>query len=165
LKTATGPTYLAIFRDTVKRYPDRDRRQVPLDLIEMRGERGKWFAALKDAGFLDVALLCARDYAAEPATLVRAAPDFAANEPKFAAQIGVIALGRVLDGSGHDLEVSLAQEAFSHLTDAASRIDARDWANQQLRALVASHCDPSRKHVQSALAQCLARCTGKLAGD
>jgi hypothetical protein len=71
LKTATGPTYLAIFRDTVKRYPDRDRRQVLLDLIEMRGERGKWFAAVKDAGFLDVALLCARNYAAEPATLVR----------------------------------------------------------------------------------------------
>ena len=37
----------------------------------MRGERGKWFAAVKDAGFLEVALLCARDYAAEPATLVR----------------------------------------------------------------------------------------------
>ena len=33
----------------------------PMALIEMRGERGKWFAALKDAGFLDVALLCARD--------------------------------------------------------------------------------------------------------
>jgi hypothetical protein len=90
-KTATGPTYLAIFRDTVKRYPDRDRRQVLLDLIETRGERGKWFAAVKDAGFLDVALLCARDYAAEPATLVRAARDFAAKEPKFAAQIGGIA--------------------------------------------------------------------------
>ena len=53
LKTATGPTYLAIFRDTIKRYPDRDRRQVLLDLIEMRGEHGKWFAAVKDAGFLD----------------------------------------------------------------------------------------------------------------
>ena len=118
LKTATGPTYLAIFRDTVKRYPDRDRRQVLLDLIEMQSERGKWFTAVKDAGFLDVALLCAPDYAAEPATLVRAARDFAAKEPKFAAQIGVIALGRVLDGSGHDLEVSLVQEAFSHLTDA-----------------------------------------------
>src|SRR6476660_10656499 len=73
LKSAAGPTYLAIFRDTVKRYPDRDRRQVLLDLIETRGERGKWFAAAKDAGFLDVALLCARDYAAEPATLVRRA--------------------------------------------------------------------------------------------
>jgi hypothetical protein len=165
LKTATGPTYLAIFRDTVKRYPDRDRHQVLLDLIERRGERGKWFAAAKDAGFLDVALLCARDYAAEPATLVRAARNFAAKEPKFAAQIGVIALGRVLDGSGHDLEVSLVQEAFSHLTDAASRIGARDWAKQQLRALVDGPCDPSRKHFQSALAQCLTRCTGKLAGD
>ena len=59
-----------------------------LDLIEMRGERGKWFAGVKDARFLDVALLCARDYAAEPATLVRAARDFAAKEPRFAAQIG-----------------------------------------------------------------------------
>src|ERR1700732_3149348 len=29
------------------------------------------------------ALICARDYAAEPATLVRAARDFAAREPKF----------------------------------------------------------------------------------
>ena len=97
-----------------------------LDLIETRGERGKWFAAAKDAGLLDVALLCARDYAAAPATLVRAARDFAAKEPKFAAEVGVIALGRVLDGSGYDLEVSLVQEAFSHLTDAASRIGARD---------------------------------------
>jgi hypothetical protein len=113
----------------------------------------------EDAGLLDVALLCARNYAAAPATLVRAARDFAAKEPKFAAEIGVIALGRVLDGSGYDLEVSLVQEAFSHLTDAASRIGARDWAKQQVRALVDGPCDPSRKHFQSALAQCLARCT------
>jgi hypothetical protein len=136
LKTATGPTYLAIFRDTVKRYPDRDRRQVLLDLIETRGERGKWFAAAKDAGLLDVALLCARDYATEPATLVRAARDFAAREPKFAAEIGVMALGRLLNGGGYDPEASLVQEAFGHLTDAASRIGARDWAKQQVRALV-----------------------------
>jgi hypothetical protein len=39
LKTATGPTYLAVFRKTVDHYPDRDRRQVLLDLIETRGER------------------------------------------------------------------------------------------------------------------------------
>jgi hypothetical protein len=70
--------------------------------------------------------------------------------------------GRVLDGSGHDLEVSLVQEAFSHLTDAASRIDAR--ANQQLRARVYGPCDASRKHVQS-WPNGLARCTGKLPGD
>ena len=30
-----------------------------LDLIEARGECGKWFAAAKDEGFLDVAVSCA----------------------------------------------------------------------------------------------------------
>ena len=165
LKTATGPTYLAIFRDTVKRYPDRDRRQVLLDLIETRGARGKWFAAAKDAGLLDVALLCARNYATEPATLVRAARDFAAREPKFAAEIGVMALGRLLNGGGYDPEASLVQEAFGHLTDAASRIGAHDWAKQQVRALVDGPCDSSRKHFQSALAQCLARCSEEPVGD
>jgi hypothetical protein len=48
----SGPTYIAIFQETIKRYPGRDRRQVLLDLIEARGERGKWFAAAKDAGLL-----------------------------------------------------------------------------------------------------------------
>ena len=56
LRTATGSTYLSIYRETAKRYPDRDRRQLLLDLIEARGERGKWFAAAKDASFLDIAL-------------------------------------------------------------------------------------------------------------
>jgi hypothetical protein len=157
LKAATGPTYLAIFRETIKRYPERDRRQVLLDLIEARGERGKWFAAAKDAGLLDVALQCARDFAAEPATLVRATRDFTAKEPKFAAEIGVIALGRLLAGGGYDPGVFLIQEAFSHLTEAASRFGARDWAKAQARALVDGPCDASRKHFQSVLAQCLAR--------
>ena len=33
LRAATGSTYLAVYRETVKRYPERDRRQVLLDLI------------------------------------------------------------------------------------------------------------------------------------
>ncbi len=136
LRAATGPTYLAVYRETVKRYPERDRRQVLLDLIEARGDRGKWFAAAKDAGFLEVALVCARDFTAEPATLVRAARDFAAKEPKFAAEIGVVALVRLLSGSGYDPEVSLVQEALGHLLDAASRIGARNWAMEQVQALV-----------------------------
>jgi hypothetical protein len=158
LKTATGPTYLAVFRKTVDRYPDRDRRQVLLDLIETRGERGKWFAAAKDAGFLDIALLCARDYAAEPATLVRAARDLAPKDPKFAAEVGLVGLGNLINGGCYDPEVSLVQKAVGHLMDAASRIGARDWAKQQVRALVDGPCDSGRKHFQSALSQCLARC-------
>jgi hypothetical protein len=129
-----------------------------LDLIETRGERGKRLAAAKDAGFLDVALACARDLAAEPATLVRAARDFAAKEPKFAAEIGLIASGRLLNGGGYDPEISLVQGAFRHLTDSASRIGACDWAKQQVRALVDGPCDSSRRHYQRVLAECLGRC-------
>jgi hypothetical protein len=71
----------------------------------------------------------------------------------------------LLNGGGYDPEVSLVQDAFGHFLGAASRIGARDWAKQQVRALVDGPCDPSRKHFQSALAQCLAHCTGELVGD
>jgi hypothetical protein len=158
LKTVAGPTYVAVFRETAKRYPDRDRRQVLLDLIEARGERGKWFAAAKEAGLLDIALLCARDFAAEPATLVRAARDFAAKQPKFAIEIGMIALARLLNGGGYEPEVSLVRQAVDHILDAAARIDARHRAIEQLQALVEGPCSLSRKHFQCALADSLTRC-------
>ena len=157
LKAATGSTYLAVYRATIKRYVERDRRQVLLDLIETRGDRGKWFAAAKDAGFLDIALVCARDYAAEPATLVRAARDFAAKDPKFAAEIGLLALERLLNGGGYDPEVSLVQEAFSHLMGAASRIGAGDWARQRAQRLVDGACYPDRGHMRTVLAESLER--------
>jgi hypothetical protein len=157
LKTVTGPTYLSIYRETFKRYPARDRRQVLLDLIEARGQRGKWFAAAKDARFLDIALVCARDFTVEPATLVRAARDFAAKEPKFAAEIGLLALERLLDGSGYDPGISLIQEAFGHLMGAASRIGAQDWARQQAHRLAEGPCDLSRSHMRRVLAESLAR--------
>jgi hypothetical protein len=157
LKAATGSTYLAVYRATIKRYVERDRRQVLLDLIETRGDRGKWFAAAKDAGFLDIALVCARDYAAEPATLVRAARDFAAKDPKFAAKIGLLALERLLNGGGYDPEVSLVQDAFSHLMGAASRIGAGDWARQRAQRLVDGACYPDRGHMRNVLAESLER--------
>src|SRR5204863_2666734 len=162
LKAATGPTYLAIFRETIKRYPGRDRRQVLLDLIETRGERGKWFAAAKEAGLLDMALLCARDFAAEPATLIRAARDFVVREPKFATEVGMVALERLLSGGGYDPEVSLIQEAFTHVLNAARLFGASGWATNQAQALVNGPSHPGRRHFQSALAQCLARCSQEL---
>ena len=90
---------------------------------------------------------------------MRAARDLASKDPEFAAEIAVVALGRLLNGSGYDPEVALVQQAFGHLRDAASRIGARDWAMQQVQALVDVPCHSSRKHFQSALAQCLARCS------
>ena len=76
LETARATTNLATFRQIAKKYPDREPRNILLDLIALHGIKGKWFAAAKDTGCLDVALRCAGDYEAEPATLIRAARDF-----------------------------------------------------------------------------------------
>src|SRR5215472_18512723 len=60
----------------------------------------------------------------------------AVKEPRFGAEIGLIALQRLLDGSGDDRAVSLVQQAFDHLLHAASRIGARDWAKKPAQCLV-----------------------------
>ena len=48
LRAATGTTNLAVYRALARQYPDRDRRQILLDLIESRGDKSKWFAAAMD---------------------------------------------------------------------------------------------------------------------
>jgi len=62
-------------------------------------------------------------------------------EPKFAAEIGLLALQRLLDGSGYDPGVSLILDAFGHLMGAASRIGAQAWATQQAQRLAEGPCN------------------------
>ena len=81
LPSASGNTYLAMWRDLVKRYPDLDARRILKDLMESHGSQGKWFAAAKTAKYLDIALDCAAQPDAAPATLIRAARDFVIKEP------------------------------------------------------------------------------------
>jgi hypothetical protein len=161
LKAAAGPTYLSVYRAVAKRYPEIDRRQALLDLIEARGERGKWFAAAKDAGFLDIAIECARDTVVEPATLVRAARDFCGKNPEFALQIGLIALYRLLNGGGYDPDVSLVRAAIEHVHDAALRIDAEGWAKEEAKKLAEGPCNLTRKPMQCALSEALSRWDAK----
>ena len=59
----------------------------------------------------------------------------AAKEPRFGAELGVVDLQRLLDGNGDDPAVSLVQEAFDHLLDAASRIGRGIGPKSRLRAL------------------------------
>ena len=123
--------------------------------VRAAGGRGKWFAAAKGEGFLDVAVSRARDFSVEPVTLVRAARDFAVKEPRFAAEIGLVALQRLLDGSGYDPAVSLVREAPDHLLDAASRIGAQDCAKEQAPSLVDAPLLFAPGHVQRVLAESL----------
>ena len=66
---------------------------------------------------------------------------------------------------GYDPGVSLIQDAFGHLIDAASRIGAQDWARQQAQRLAEGPCDLSRSRMRRVLAECLARWVEEPVGD
>ena len=135
LSAATGNTWLAMWRDLTRRYPDRDARALLEDLIALHGRKGKWFAAAKTAGYLDIALECAADGEAAPATLIRAARDFAVRNPAFAGQVALYAVRHLLAGRGYDTTPLEIDEAVDHLMTASRRIDRTAWAVVELRRL------------------------------
>jgi hypothetical protein len=138
LPSASGNTYLAMWRDLVKRYPDLDARRILIDLIESHGSKGKWFAAAKTAKYLDIALDCAAHPDAAPATLIRAARDFTIKEPAFAMQVGLHAIAHLLAGRGYESSPLDIDEAVAHVMAASARIEQGDWVLQQLERLAAN---------------------------
>jgi hypothetical protein len=142
LPSAAGNTWLAMWRDLVKRYPERDPRALLQDLIALHGRKGKWFAAAKTAGHLDIALECAADHEAAPATLIRAARDFAAKDPAFAVHVALHAIRHLLAGRGYEATPLDIDAAVDHLLAASRRMDRTDWALIELRRL-ADQDDPA----------------------
>ena len=133
-------TRLALWRDLVRRYPDRDARSLLEDLIALHGRKGKWFAAAKTAGYLDIALDCAADREAAPATLIRAARDFEIKNPAFAAQVALQAIAHLLAGVGYEPSPLDIDVAVGHLMAASGRIGRTAWAIEELTRL-AHHDD------------------------
>jgi hypothetical protein len=121
LPSVSGNTYVAMWRDLVKRYPDIDSRQILEDLIDTQGSKGKWFAAAKTAKYLDIALDCAAQPDAAPATLIRASRDFSIKDPAFAAQVGLHAIDHLLAGHGYEPSPLDIDEAVTHVMTAAER--------------------------------------------
>ena len=157
LRAASGTTNLSIYRSLVRAYPDRDRRQTLLDLIETRGDKGKWFAAAKDSGLLDIAIECAALHGVDPSTLVRAARDLCGNEPRFAATVALLAVTHLLAGGGYDPRVSEAEDAVRHLIAAARQINAVDWARRELVKLAEGPCSADRQLFRQAVKAALLR--------
>lgn len=107
LRIPAQGTYVSVYRHLVRKYPHRDARQILLDLMGESSEKGKWFAAAKDAGLLDVALACARSGGAEPSTLLRATRDFAEKDPQFAVAVGIESIKALLCGMSYELPTGL----------------------------------------------------------
>jgi len=91
------------FQRITRKYPEVDRRGVLADLADWSGEPGKWFAAAKNDGYLDMALEFAEIGRTEPRTLSRASRDFLKSQPLFAFRVGRLAVERILAGDGYEI--------------------------------------------------------------
>jgi hypothetical protein len=136
LEAVRATTNLATFRQVAKKYPDRDPREILLDLIEAHGPKGKWFAAAKDAGCLEVALECAEDGWADPATLIRAARDFTEKDAYFAAEVALCAIKNLLAGGGYEPTMLDMMNAHRHLMGAAAGCGRSEWAETEVDQLI-----------------------------
>lgn len=129
LRTNHQSTYLATFRAIAKKYPHKDPREILADLVESTpGERGKWFAAAKAAGFYDEAIALVQAAPADPKTLGRAARDFAEKRPLFAMEAALAALHWAAKGYGYEITGLDIREIYrSGLTAAVNAGRGNDY--------------------------------------
>lgn len=133
----SGNTYLSSYKAIVKKYPRRDPEEILTDLVETSADRGKWFAAARQAGYLDIARECARSGLVEPKTLLTAARDALERDPSFSYEVALRALDLILQGYGYELMVIDIHPAFEALFAAAEALGVEDWASAGVKELLA----------------------------
>ncbi len=132
-------TYLGWFRAVVKKYPDKPRSEVLLDLVQLTpGDEGKWFAAAKDAKLFDEAVALANRAPCDPRTLTRAARDFAEKNPAFAVDAGLAALRWLVQGHGYEITTADVWAAYVHTIKAAANAHRSEEVRNRIRALIVS---------------------------
>lgn len=129
-------TGLQAFRDLVKRYPDRNPRNLLLDLAHASGDPGRYFAAAKDSGHLDLALRFAKEGRTDPRTLTRACRDFLEKDPRFSFRVGRIAIADLLDGRGFEITDTDVFDAYRHFEAAAIALGLAEEAHDDILQMV-----------------------------
>ena len=128
LSANSAATGLATFRAIVKKYRGQDPKKILLDLATASGEPGRWFAAAKDAGLLDLALEFAKKGRTDPRTLSRASRDFIEKDTRFSLQVGQLAIQRILEGHGYELTGIDLLDAYGHFIVAAQALGIEEEA-------------------------------------
>jgi hypothetical protein len=127
------------YRSIVRKYPERERAQILRDLIAATpGEEGKWFAAAKEAGQLEMAGELANQSPCDPKTLIRAARDFVEKNPGFALTAGLAALRWLSAGYGYEVSGADVWAAYSHTMTAAEHLGRHEEVRERVRALAAN---------------------------
>jgi len=134
-----GGTHLATFRALKKKYPQTDPRGILDDLIGgTPGEKGKWFAAAKSAGFLDLAADLAGRSPVEIATLIRAARDHLASDPEFALAAATAALHWMAHGPFYEITSGEVWQATEFALQAAGALGRLEETQGFVRSLIDS---------------------------
>jgi hypothetical protein len=136
LTAGVSSTGLATYRVIAKKYPTRDPRRILLDLVESGCDPGYWFAAAKDAGFLDLALKFAQTGRADPRTLSRASRDLLEKDARFCLQVGRIAIQRILEGYGYELTGTDVIDTYGYFLAAAERLGVSQEARGDVFSMV-----------------------------
>jgi hypothetical protein len=106
-------------------------------------------------GLHDIAVECAADIGADPATLIRGARDLAADAPEVAMAVGIHAVRHLVAGHGYESPPTLISEAVEAVFAAAAKIDAAASALECLReiaqATAPGGCEPLRRSLAAVL--------------
>jgi tetratricopeptide (TPR) repeat protein len=145
-------TFLATFRAIAKKYATKAPATILTDLVASTpGQEGKWFAAAKEAGLYDEAIVLARRTPCDPRTLTRAARDFATTNPRFAVEAGLAALSWIAAGHGYEITGLDVRAACSSTLDAARNGGVVDEAEGRIRALIAGPRSTAKDLIAAAL--------------
>jgi hypothetical protein len=139
LTANASSTGLATFRAIVRKYPAQDPKRILVDLATSSGEPGRWFAAAKDAGLLDLALEFAEKGRTDPRTLSRASRDFLKKDAGFSLKVGRLALQRILEGYGYELTGIDVLDAFDYYIAAARTLGVDSQARSDALAMATQH--------------------------
>jgi hypothetical protein len=135
----SATTHLATFRALARKYPHLPPQDILNDMVaSSRGQEGKWFAAAKDAGFLDVAIALAWASPCDPRTLTRAARDYAESNPEFAIGAGLAALHWIAEGHWYELSGLDVWGAYYPIMKAAEAVGRTAEVKESIRKIAAS---------------------------
>jgi len=152
LKLPTYGTFLNIYRSICKKYPTIEKRKVLLDCIDKSGNKGKWFAAAKTAGQLDIALECAETGNCDPGTLLRATRDFAEKDPEFALKVGIAAVMIYLTADFCDpISPIDIRGVFTMLMSAAAKTNGEQWVQTELSKRMLKDSNKIKKHLKETI--------------
>lgn len=145
LKANWRSTYLATYREVVKKFPEKEKADILEDLVAATpGEEGKWFASAKWAGLYDRAVELANASPCDPRTLTRAARDLAGEQPGFAVEAGTAAVRWLTEGYGYEISGLDVIQAYESTMRAAAAAGREEETFARLKDIVAEEKSPDR---------------------